>query len=412
MAPLVFFLTLLVWSAHSLDNGMARTPFMGYNPWNQFNCHISDAIVRSQADAMVSLGLASHGYVYVGVDDCWQVSRDASGVIVADPEAFPHGMKALADYIHSIGLKFSIYSSAGNLTCKGRPSSLGYEKQDAKTYVEWGVDLVKYDECHPPLLPPAKQRFIAMRDALNATGRHMIYSMSAASDVAALWATPVANSWRTTMDERDTWTETLINMDLNNLFSHVAGPGGWNDADMMEIGNGGLTHSEEIVHMSVWALIKSPLLIGCDLNNVSSESVALYMNSDVLAVSQDKLGKQGVRVWSSLFGEKHLHGAHSRHQQFTSMAKQVGAVPAGNVEVWAGELEGGDYAVILFNRGMKSATTVTAPFTLWGWTSKTVAKARDLWTHTDLGAFIGTYSSIGLAPHSIQMIRFSILSTK
>ncbi|CAN1809112.1 unnamed protein product [Linum perenne] len=276
---------------------------------------------------MVSSGLAALGYQYINLDDAWaQHERDSQGNLVADAATFPSGIKALADYVHSKGLKLGIYSDAGNLTCsKLQPGSLGYEEQDAKTFASWGIDFLKYDNCHDNGLPPRVR------------GR----------DDPATWAPAIGNSWRTTGDISDKWEKMVHRADENDKWASYAGPGGWNDPDMLEVGNGGMTTDEYIAHFSIWALAKSPLIIGCDVRAMSNETYQILSNSEVIAVNQDQLGVQGRKARE------------------------------GDQEVWAGPLSNNRVAVVLWNKG-SSRATVTAPFSDIGLHSD-LADARDLW---------------------------------
>jgi len=269
---------------------------MGWNSWNKFACNINEDLIKSTIDTLVETGLVDAGYNYVNLDDCWQVSRDENNVIVADPQAFPSGIKALADYAHKKGMKFGLYSDAGYGTCQGRPGSLGYEEIDARTYAEWGVDYLKYDNCNPDPRTP-EERYPIMRDALNKSGRAIFYSMCEwGVDDPAKWAKTVGNSWRTTGDIIDSWNSMISIIDKNNEWAHYAGPGGWNDPDMLEVGNGGMTYDEYRTHFSLWALSKAPLLIGCDVTKKDPETFEILLNKEVIAVDQDKLGVQGRKV--------------------------------------------------------------------------------------------------------------------
>jgi len=273
---------------------------MGWNSWNHFGCGINEDLIRNTAQSIATSPLKNAGYQYVNLDDCWQRSRDAQHNIQPDPTAFKSGMKALADYVHSLGLKFGLYSDAGYNTCAGRPASLGYEKQDANTYASWGVDYLKYDNCNSDNTPP-RTRYPVMRDALNATGRQIFFSMCEwGVDNPATWAADVGNSWRTTGDIGDSWNSMLGNLDANDKWAQYAGPGAWNDPDMLEVGNGGMTVNENTAHFSLWCLVKSPLLIGCDVTKMSNDTLTILTNAEVIAVNQDSLGKQGKKVASSL----------------------------------------------------------------------------------------------------------------
>ncbi|UJR16260.1 hypothetical protein I4U23_003168 [Adineta vaga] len=292
----IVFLLFSIHHSYQLNNGLGRTPQMGWNSWNHFACNINEKLIQQTADIIVSSGLAAAGYEYVNMDDCWQISRDAQGFIQADPKAFPSGIPALVDYIHSKKLKFGLYSDAGFKTCDGRPGSLGYEKKDATRYAAWNVDYLKYDNCYDDGTKP-EVRYPVMRDALNASERSIFYSMCEwGVDKPALWAADVGNSWRTTGDIQDNWKSMLANIDINNEFADKAGPGGWNDPDMLEVGNGGMTDVEYVTHFSLWAISKSPLLIGCDVSRMSAATLSTLTNPEVIAINQDPLGVQGRKV--------------------------------------------------------------------------------------------------------------------
>ena len=278
----VALIPLIASKTLALNNGLALTPQMGWNSWNHFHCNINESVVKATADAIVAKGLDKFGYVYVNIDDCWAKSRDANGNIVPDPATFPD-MAGLVEYVHSKGLKFGLYSDAGSETCAGRPGSLGHETEDANTYAKWKVDYLKYDNCHSDGTD-VKVRYPVMRDALNATGRPIFFSMCEwGVENPGTWAMPVGNSWRTTGDIRDNFNRLVFLLQLswsyndvikqknNNvavLFSMVAnidktepfwncsGRGGWNDPDMLEIGNGGMSTAEYEAHFSLWCLMK------------------------------------------------------------------------------------------------------------------------------------------------------------
>jgi alpha-galactosidase len=281
------------------DNGLARTPPMGWNSWNKFAGRVDDAAVRAMADAMVSNGMKAAGYEYVNIDDTWQGHRDAQGNIIPNKK-FPD-MKALADYVHSKGLKIGIYSSPGPNTCAGYEGSYGHEEQDANTYARWGIDYLKYDWCGARNIYADEDMqavYQKMGDALLKTGRPIVYSLCQYGryDVWK-WGRKVGgNAWRTTGDIRDTWESmTKIGFAQDDL-APFARPGHWNDPDMLEIGNGGMTEDEYKVHMTLWAMLAAPLLAGNDLRDMSPAIVAILTNPNVIAVDQDKEGKQGRRV--------------------------------------------------------------------------------------------------------------------
>lgn len=302
---LLFSVLLLYTSA--LDNSLGRTPLLGFNSWNIFACSVNETKMRTTMDAFVSLGLRDAGYDTVSVDDCWVHSRDSHGAPVADPSSFPNGMAALATYAHDRSLKFGLYSSNSPLTCDQRPGSFGYETIDAQTYAEWGVDLLKYDNCGDQhTIGPPERGYSVMRDALNATGRPIFFSACEwAVDFPSTWMMPVANQWRTTYDIQNLWECVVPHVDWQNVFADYFGPGGFGDMDILEVGNGVLTPDEGKAHFSLWAVMKSPLLIGCDLTTSDCISnVTLFTNPEMLAISQDKLGLPARRVWS--IGDKGL----------------------------------------------------------------------------------------------------------
>lgn len=361
-------------------NGLALTPPMGWNSWNKFACNVNEATVRATADAIVSSGMRDAGYAYVVIDDCWHGPRDADGFITADKEKFPSGIKALADYVHSRGLKFGIYSDAGRHTCGGRPGSQGHEYQDALAYARWGVDYLKYDWCDTGSRNP-EEAYKLMADALRATGRDVVFSMCEWGNAKPwLWALKVGNLWRTTGDVIDHWEGkydyswgVVSIVDMNEPLWDKAGPGHWNDPDMLEVGNGGLSDAEYRSHFSLWAMMAAPLIAGNDIANMSEATRAILLNREVIAVDQDPLGVQGHRV-----------------------AKD------GTSEVWLKPLSGGRQALLLFNRGAAPAT-ITASWALLGRPVDAKLKVRDVWAHKDLKRAQGSYSAL-VAPHAVQMV--------
>ncbi|KAG2664297.1 hypothetical protein I3760_16G075600 [Carya illinoinensis] len=245
-------------STNLLANGLGKTPPMGWNSWNHFSCQIEEKLIRETADAMVSSGLAAMGYEYINLDDCWaELNRDSQGNLVPKASTFPSGIKALADYVHSKGLKLGIYSDAGARTCSGTmPGSLGHEEQDAKTFASWGIDYLKYDNCNNDGTSP-KKRYPKMSQALLNSGRSIFFSLCEwGQEDPATWAAKIGNSWRTTGDIEDKWESMTSRADQNDKWASYAGPGGWNDPDMLEVGNGGMTTEEYRAHFSIWAIAK------------------------------------------------------------------------------------------------------------------------------------------------------------
>ena len=296
-----WLLLLSLSSTRGLNNGFTK-PTLGFNSWNSFACNVNETLMRTTMDLFVAHGLDNAGFTTIGVDDCWASARAPNGTLLADPMSFPSGMAALANYAHARGLKFGIYSSNSATTCAGRPGSFGWESQDAATFAAWGVDLLKYDNCGDQRdIGTPESRYPVMRDALNITGRPIVFAACEwAVDFPATWMAPVANSWRTTYDIQNTWQCVVPHVDWNNVFAAFAGPGHYNDLDILESGNGVLTADESRAHFSLWAIMKSPLLIGCDLRSPACiAEVPMFTNPEVLAVSQDDLGVQAVRIASS-----------------------------------------------------------------------------------------------------------------
>ena len=356
-------------------NGLAKTPPMGWNSWNLFAEKVDDKTVRTMADAMVSSGMRDAGYIYINIDDTWEGVRDAQGNLFGNHN-FPD-MKALADYVHSKGLKLGIYSSPGPRTCGGYPGSYGHEEQDARQYAAWGIDYLKYDWCSASSiykndqLQPVYQR---MGDALQATGHPIVFSLCEyGMGSVEKWGPEVGgNLWRTTGDIRDEWDSMIDNIERQVPTAPFAGPGHWNDPDMLEIGNGHMTEDEYRTHMSLWALTAAPLLAGNDIRSMSDATKSILLNKEVIAVDQDSLGKQASPV-------KH-----------------------GDLETWIKPLADGGVAVGVVNLGAAEAhVTVNAGDLQLGGTPKT---ARDLWAHKDVKFNGGAYSAM-VPSHGVVMLR-------
>ena len=283
---------------------LAETPQMGWNSWNKFQGNISEEVIKGIADAMVEEGLLEAGYTYLNIDDCWHGKRDADGFIQVDAKKFPSGMKALADYVHSKGLKMGIYSDAGTETCGGYPGSLGHEYQDAIQYARWGIDYLKYDWCNTPNINP-KGAYTLISDALRAAGRPILLSMCEwGNSHPWKWARDVGHSWRTTPD---IWCDfdslrvfpgytqfgVMQCINFNDSLRQYAGPGHWNDPDMLEVGNG-ITENEDRAHFTMWCMMASPLILGNDLRNMSDATRRIILNKEMIAIDQDPLGVQGL----------------------------------------------------------------------------------------------------------------------
>ncbi len=355
---------------------------MGWNSWNKFACEVSEKTVRSAADAMVGSGMKEAGYRYVVIDDCWQGARDSAGNIQPDPEKFPSGIKALSDYVHSKGLLLGIYSDAGTMTCGKRPGSRGHEYQDAKQYAAWGVDYLKYDWCYSGTQDgPSSYR--TMADALREAGRPIVFSACEwGTNRPWLWgAGQGANLWRATGDIGDlwqgkkAWQQGVVDIvDLVEPLAAHAGPGHWNDPDMLEVGNGGMSETEYRSHFSLWAELAAPLMAGNDLAAMPPAIKAILTNREVIAVDQDSLGQQGRRVWKN-----------------------------GDLEVWSKPLADGGRAVILFNRG-ETPATITARWSDLGLADHQSVKVRDLWKGKEM-AKATDHLSATVEPHGVVMVR-------
>ncbi len=360
---------------------LARTPPMGWNSWNTFACNVSETLLKETADAMIASGMKKAGYQFVVMDDCWQVARDASGTIVADPARFPSGIRAVADYVHARGLKFGLYSDAGSKTCQGRPGSSGYEVEDARTYASWGVDYLKYDWCNTEGVNP-RIAYRTMRDALEASGRAVVFSLcEGGKSQPWTWARGVGHLWRTTKDIEDCydcvnewgglgWTRII---DLQVGLARYAGPGGWNDPDMLEVGNTGLSVAESRAHFSFWCLLAAPLMAGNDIRRMPPVIRDILTNTDAIAVDQDALGEQGRRLRQE-----------------------------GDREVWAKRLSDGGVAVILFNRSTAPAP-ISVAWTEVGLPPVARLKVRNLWTKEETlttGGYVATVPG-----HEVVMFR-------
>jgi alpha-galactosidase len=355
----------------ALENGLAKTPPMGWNSWNKFACHVNEQLLRGMADAMVTSGLKGAGYQYLVIDDCWQVARDENGNIIPDPKNFPSGIKALADYVHSKGLKFGIYSDAGTGTCQNRPGGRGYEFQDARQYAAWGVDYLKYDWCNHST-QNSEASYSIMRDALQKSGRPIVFSLCEwGSTKPWLWAENVGNLWRATGDIADKWSTDKKDdglgvvqiLDQVDGLESYAGPGHWNDPDMLEVGNGGLNDTEARAHFSLWCILAAPLMAGNDLRNMAAATHDILTNKELIAIDQDPLGIQGRRVERK-----------------------------GDLEVWSKQLSDGARAVALLNRG-SAPSRITASWTTLGYPESLSASVRDLWAAKDQGISKGSYSA-------------------
>jgi alpha-galactosidase len=365
----------------AVDAGLAMTPPMGWNSWNKFGCNVDEKLIRDTADAMVTSGMRDAGYQYLVIDDCWHRQRDAHGDIQADPQRFPSGIKALADYVHSKGLKFGIYSDAGTKTCAGRPASRGYEFQDAAQYAAWGVDYLKYDWCNTTT-QNAQASYSIMREALNHTGRPIVFSLCEWGTAKPwLWAASVGNLWRTTGDITDAWdgkkdysNGVMTIVDLNEPLWPYASPGHWNDPDMLEVGNGGMTQEEYKSHFSLWAMMAAPLIAGNDIPHMTAPIQSILLNKEIIALDQDPLGKPGHRVRKD-----------------------------GDLEVWVREIAGGNRAVLLLNRGT-AAANIHFSWDELGYPLKLKATVHDMWKASDEAKIEGSYTAHEVPSHGVVVL--------
>jgi alpha-galactosidase len=360
-------------------HGLALTPPMGWNTWNKFACNVNEQMIRDMADSMVSSGMKDAGYLYINIDDCWHGERDSLGFIHPDPARFPRGMKALTDYVHSKGLRMGIYSDAGYKTCAGKLGSRGYEYQDALTYAKWGIDYLKYDWCNTEGLNQLGA-YMTMRDALYAAGRPIVFSICEwGSSRPWEWGKDVGNLWRTTGDisanferniDHGTWIQlsVLSILDQQDSLRKYAGPGHWNDPDMLEVGNG-MTNNEDRAHFSMWCMLAAPLIAGNDLTNMSKETRDILTNKEVIAVDQDSLGVEGFRYVAS--------------DKYSSN---------DSIEVWFKPLEQGNWATCFLNRGIVPKDVVfnfqkqNVSDDLSGMKiEKADYTIRNLWTHKNIG---------------------------
>ncbi|HEX6520297.1 MAG TPA: ricin-type beta-trefoil lectin domain protein [Streptosporangiaceae bacterium] len=376
--------------ALALGNGLAATPPMGWNDWNAFGCNVSEQLVEQTALAIHNNGMQAADYQYVNIDDCWMSSsRDASGNLVANPSKFPDGIAAVASYVHSLGLKLGIYEDAGTATCQGFPGSDGHEQQDASLFASWNVDYLKYDWCNVPFssFPGQSHQQVAqtlytrMRDALAATNRPIVFSMCNGWDGTVqpwTWAGPVSNLWRTTGDIQASFASMLNNFHINMGLAPFAGPGAWNDPDMLEIGNG-MSATEDQSEFSLWAEMAAPLIEGSNLTSASQATINILTNKAVIAVDQDSLGKQGAEVSA-----------------------------AGGHDVLAKPLANGDVSVALFNETGSAATISTSAAAI-GKTGSSSYTLTNLWTGAT-SATTGTISA-SVPAHGTVMFRVAGGST-
>ncbi len=397
---IVIFLLLIVLGLASLAKNvhaqkfteLAQTPQMGWNSWNKFGCNINEQLIRETADAMVATGLKDAGYIYVNIDDCWHGERDSLGYIHVNAKRFPSGMKALAEYVHSKGLKIGIYSDAGHTTCAGFPGSSGYEFKDAFNYANWGIDYLKYDWCDTRGINP-QIAYNTMRDAIRKAGRPMLFSMCEWGESKPwLWAKDTGHSWRTTGDIYACFDcnfngalsaqSVLRILDQQVELRQYAGPGHWNDMDMLEVGNG-MSDDEDRAHFSLWAMLASPLIMGNDLRSMSAETRNILANKNIIAINQDALGIQAFKLRS-----------------------------LGALEMWVKPLSNNDWAILFLNRGLNALQYTYQWQSIedeWSKRSVDFTKKnylwRDLWTNGQGNT--KTPLAVEIPAHGVVVLRLS-----
>ncbi|KAJ3452511.1 alpha-galactosidase/alpha-n-acetylgalactosaminidase [Anaeramoeba flamelloides] len=379
MNKLFLFCFLAIFStALCINNGVAVTPPMAFNTWNHFGCNIDEDLAISTMNKMISLGLSDVGYKYFNLDDCWMAKeRTTNGDLTSDPTRFSKGIKYLADYAHTKGLKFGAYECMGTKTCQGYPGSFNHYSQDAQTFADWGLDYIKMDWCYTKQnnLDP-RVVYPIFRDALNKTGREIVFSICEwGVDSPYLWGKQTGNSWRTSGDISCKWDRMQYCIEQVIGRSKYAGEGGWNDPDMLEIGNGCLTYNEETSHFALWAIAAAPLLIGCDLNSIPESSLEILKNTEIIAVNQD-----------------------------------IGSVPGDCIykkdekQIWTRKLSDGSVAVVMWNTNIESQD-LEVTWEQIGLSCQTATKVRDLVEHTTYNNVDNGWKEISLDSHSVKMFR-------
>ncbi len=392
------FLLLCALQLHAQKfEGLAQTPPMGWNSWNTFQTNINEELVKQTADIMVSSGMKDAGYLYLVLDDGWMaMERDSNGNLVPDPKKFPNGMKAVADYVHSKGLKFGLYNCAGTKTCAGYPGTRGYEYQDARLYASFGIDYLKFDWCSSEGLN-AKEAYTTMSKALRVAGKPIVFSLCEwGSNKPWEWASNVGQLWRTTGDignvfdgikDYGNWhaNGVMTIVDMQDTLQKYAGPGHWNDPDMLEVGNG-MSNSEDRAHFSIWCMLAAPLMMGNDLRRMSKETHDILTNKDAIAIDQDVLGIQGFK-----YADK------------------------DSVQTWFKPLKNGDWGVCFVNRSMKAQQIQ------FNWKNEVVTnkvsntsvnvsavnyKLHDVWTKKDMGTTALPLTAT-VPSHDVLMLRLN-----
>lgn len=393
---LIFIFIAVSTNSFSQKFELAKTPPMGWNSWNTFACNIDEALIRQTADMMISSGMKDAGYEYVNIDDCWHGQRDSLGFIHPDPTRFPSGIKALADYVHSKGLKIGIYSDAGWQTCGGKPGSRGYEFQDAITYASWGIDYLKYDWCNTEGLTP-EEAYKTMRNALAAAKHPIVFSICEwGNGKPWMWGKNIGHLWRTTGDIHNCWNCELGHgnwtsngilqiLDMQKDLRQYAGPGHWNDPDMLEVGNG-MSVSEDRAHFSLWCMLAAPLIAGNDIRNMNKETHDILTNKELIAIDQDSLGVQCFK-WFDY----------------------------GDIEVYAKPLANNELAICILNRGeaVQKINLNWHDENIYDGISgknyefyKNEYKIRDLWAHKEVGTTKQAFIS-DIPAHDVIVLRLS-----
>ncbi|CDW88128.1 melibiase family protein [Stylonychia lemnae] len=371
---------------NALDNGLGLTPPMGWNSWNAYGCKINADAVKDNANKLISLGLDKIGYTYVIIDDCWMMKdRDANGHLLHDNSKFPGGMRPMSSFLHDNNLKLGLYESAGAQTCQGGAGSLGFETADAGDFAMVKIDYLKYDNCHNENIPALK-RFTDMQLALNASGRQIYYSISnSGNEDVWTWAKKIANSWRTTTSIDNSFTSVKYNFITNNKYADFAGVGGWNDPDVLVIGNGQLTISESRTQFALWCFVKAPLILGNDLINMSPEVLAIISNKNLIAINQDSSGNIGSCVMN----------CQNDLQVYQVM-----------------NLDGGVYfGILVVNWNNDEMDSVLLDFVTMGIAGNPYynCQVSDLWTGTLVGTFKRTYLVKDVLPHDNKALKIKCL---
>lgn len=368
---------IIVKTVENSVDGLLPTPPMGWNSWNHFHRDINEKLIMEEADALVASGMKDAGYEYINLDDCWMaLVRDKNGNLQSDPQRFPHGIKYLADYVHKKGLKLGIYSSAGTKTCAGWPASLDHEKADAKVFASWGVDYLKYDNCNNEGRP-AVARYKIMKNAIDEAGRPIVFSICEwGSNNPWEWAPELGGLWRTTGDISDNWNSMIQIVDQQVGLNEYASKGHWNDPDMLEVGNGGMTSNEYMSHFSLWCILAAPLITGNDLRHMADFTRNILTNKEVIEIDQDPLAKEGYKL---------------RDQ--------------GDTEVWVKPLADGSWCVLLLNRG-EGRAFITMKIQDLDIQKADAYVVRNLWSHKEEQRTDGLVRA-NVASHGVQMFKIT-----